>query len=79
LLSYLIRSYFIGSLIFLALILSRHTNAAPLAQQSVCQVLFRNGAVELYKASYTALIEKYFPGEQINQEIVDLVNEKPEE
>lgn len=74
----LIRSYFIGSLVFLALILSQHANATPLAQKSVCGFVFRNGAVKLYKVSYSTFIEKYFPSEKINLDVIDLIKEKPE-
>jgi len=73
----LIRSYFVGSMVFLALILSQHATVTPLAQKSVCAILFHNGAVNLYKASYSFLIEKYFPGEKINQDVIELIEGKP--
>lgn len=69
----LIRGYFICSMIYLALALSGNGYLILKAKQSAGRVLFSGAAGELYRATYSNFIEKFFPNEEINIEVFRLV------
>jgi len=69
----LIRGYFICSMIFLALLMSNIGPFVSKAKSSVSSVMFAGGAVGLYKATYSGIIETFFPGEKINEEVFKLI------
>lgn len=72
----LVRGYIICSMLFLALILSNYDYVASKAKESMSKPLFSNAAVELYKISYSHLVEKFFPGEKINEEVFRLIGKE---
>ena len=74
----LIRSYFACGLIFFVLLLASHKYVSPRARQSVSRDVFRYVAVDFYRATYSALIEKFFPNEKLNEEAFKLVIKKKE-
>ena len=72
----LIRSYFTCGLIFFVLLLTNHGYVSSKARQSISRDLFCYIAVDFYRASYSILIEKFFPNEKFNEEAVKLVKKK---
>ena len=72
----LVRGYFICSMIFLALILSGQEILVSMARKSVSSALFSGAAVELYRVSYSNLVEKFFPGERINEAAFELIGKE---
>lgn len=73
-----IRSYFTCGLLFFALILSNHKYISLQARQSVSSHVFRYVAVDTYRATYSALIEKFFAKEARNEKSLDLIIGKQE-
>ena len=71
-----VRGYFICSMIFLALILSGKDFFVSGARKSASRILFSGAAVELYKVSYSILVEKYFPDERINEASFHLIGKE---
>ena len=71
-----VRGYFIGSMIFLALILTGQDFFVSRVRKSVSGALFSSGAVELYKMSHSKLVEKFFPGERINEAAFKLIGKE---
>ena len=72
----LVRGCFICSMIFLALILSRQEFLASRVKKSISGLLLSGVAVEIYRVSYSSLVEKIFPGEKINEAIFELIGKK---
>jgi len=72
----LVRGYFICSMIFLALILSGQEFFVSGARKSISGALVSGAAVELYRVSYSNLIEKFFPGERINEAAFKLIGKE---
>ncbi len=71
-----LRGYFTCGLLFFALILVRHSFVTPEAQRSVSSVMFRHVATDFYEATYSGLVEVYFPEEEINEEAFKLTATK---
>ena len=69
----LVRSYFLCGLIFVAVILFRHDYTASRVRHSASWTMFRNAAIGVYEKTYVKLIQKFFPGEAINEEVFKLV------
>ena len=69
----LVRGYYICSMIFLALILSGNDNLASKAKQSMSRVFLSSAAGEFYRATYTNIVKRFFPGEMINIEVFSLI------
>ena len=72
----LLRSYFICSMVFLALLITGSDYFVSRAKRSMSSAVFRNAAVEFYKVSYSNLIEKFFPGEQINEKVFRVIGKR---
>ena len=72
----LVRGYFICSMIFLALILSGQDFFVSRARKSVSNALFSGAAVELYRASYSNLVEKFFPDEEVSEAAFKLIGKE---
>lgn len=68
-----LRSYFICSMVFLALLINGHNYFVSRIKGSVSGAVFRYAAVEIYKVSYFNFIEKYFPGEAINEKVFRVI------
>ncbi|OGX38894.1 MAG: hypothetical protein A3C36_03755 [Omnitrophica WOR_2 bacterium RIFCSPHIGHO2_02_FULL_52_10] len=73
----LVRSYFICGLLFVALVLSDHSYAAPRAMASVSRAIFAYAAVGFYERVYVSVIQKYFPNEKINEHPFGVVAQEP--
>jgi len=71
----LLRSYLLCGLIFLAFLISKNDFAEPRARQSVSRYMFGNAAAGFYEASYASVIKKFFPGEEINEDVFKLLAE----
>jgi uncharacterized membrane protein required for colicin V production len=69
----LVRGYFVCSMIFLALLLSNIDPFVSKTRSSMSSAMFSGGAVGLYRASYSGIIEKFFPGEPVNEEVFKLI------
>jgi len=69
----LTRSYFICSLLFLALLISGSGYSTNEAKKSLSWHLFRKPAVDVYRVSYKALVANIFPDEKINEKIFKLI------
>jgi len=74
----LVRGYLICSIIFLALILSGKDFFVTRARKSASSAVFSGAAVELYRVSYSNLVEKFFPGEKINKAVFKLIAKESE-
>ena len=73
----LVRSYFVCGLLFVALVLSGHSYAAPRAMASVSRAIFGYAAVGFYARIYTSFVQKYFPDDKINEHPFGVIAQEP--
>lgn len=73
-----VTSYFIGGLLFLALVLlNNHFWNQDLANSFSRRVLSKT-SVQVYEVGYTAFVKPFFPGEPINSRILKLMGSHPD-
>ncbi|MCK5013045.1 MAG: CvpA family protein [Candidatus Omnitrophica bacterium] len=72
----LVESYFACGLIFFALLLANYDYVLTKTRQSMSRNIFGYVAVDFYRATYSNVIEKFFPSEKINEEAFKVITEK---
>jgi uncharacterized membrane protein required for colicin V production len=71
----IVRLYFLCGLVFLGLIVLGNADLTQAARYSISGLFLKRTAVGLYQAIYSGIAVKIFPGEMLNEKVVNLIRD----
>lgn len=75
----LIRLYLLSGLVFLGLIVYGDPAVTQAARHSTSAVFLRSTSTSVYHLIYSGVIVRIFPGETVNENIIDLTSDSPKD